>query len=147
MDYDNFINELLDSLWKGTLITTKHDQSSLGTPHSGYRTVVCMSTSEFETFLRGDQFQVEAYTNNNPHHTPGYFTITPNDPSVVIASGVPPLSTTPTTSCDLFVAVSSIKQGWHLFGETRSNINTEMANRKLTYSGVLPQPAKGDGEE
>lgn len=125
MTRQDFVDCCIDALNQGTLLTPKHDPASVGTPFPGYRTVSTMDTHALLGFFQGGDYGVFGYTNSNPQHTLYYIEIIPNDPAVVPGSGVPPMSGTPTTSCDRFVAVSGVKQGWHLFAEDSQNIQTK----------------------
>jgi len=125
--------QLIQSLDNGTLISAKHDKSSLGTPESGYKTVVVPDNADLKTFLNEGKYSAKVYKNNNPKHPDPYVVITPVDTGYVSASGVPSMSPNPTHPCDVFVAVSGTKQGLHLYGEESSKVTTNETNGNLTF--------------
>lgn len=136
-DKNELQQQLIQSLDDGTLISAKHDKSSLGTPESAYKTVVIPDEADLKTFLDEGKYSAKLYKNNNPNHSDPYVVIAPDDTSYVSASGVPPMSPNPTHPCDVFVAVSGVRQGLHLYGEESSKIATNESNGNLTFLSDL----------
>ena len=131
MTRQEFVDYCVDALNQGTLLSPKHDPASVGTPFPGYRTVSTMDAPALLGFFQSGDYQAFGYTNTNPRHTPYYVEIIPTNPSVVPGSGVPPMSGTPATRCDRFVAVSGVQQGWHLFAEDSQNIQAKESQGAL----------------
>ena len=132
-DRNELIGYWKDAIENGSFLTSKHDPSSVGTPHPGYRTVTVKGFSELRAFLESGDFKIRQYQNSNPNHTDGYYQITPNDSSMVAGSGVQPHSPTCSHPCDSFVAVSGVNQGWHLFAEESANIQQKEMNGNITF--------------
>jgi hypothetical protein len=84
-----------------------------------------MSAVELERYIAAGDYGIRVFTNNNRRHSPHYCELVPHDVSIVPGSGVPRMSTTPTTACNRFVAVSGDEQGWHLFGENSATIQAK----------------------
>ena len=136
-DKSDLQQQLIQSLDDGTLISAKHDKSSLRTPESGYKTVVVPDSAELKVFLNEGKYSAKLYRNNNPRHPDPYVVITPDDTSYVSASGVPSMSPSPSHPCDVFVAVSGSTQGLHLYGEESSKIAGYESKNDLTYLSDL----------
>ncbi len=133
MDRDDLIRELVTAAQVGTLLTSKHDPIELPIPLRYYRTITCMSPAEILQYIAKGDYGIREYTNTNPAHSQQYFVLKPRDASVVPGSGVPPMSSTPTTACDRFVAVCGVNQGWHLFAEKGSVIKDKEQTGKLFF--------------
>ena len=129
----DLITNMVQGLDSGTLISAKHEVSSLGTPSPGYKTVVVPDTNDLKIFFNGGNYSAKLYQNNDPKHNGDYVVITPTDTSYVSGSGVPPMSPIPTHPCDVFVAVSGAKQGLHLFGEESANVQSKLSSGKITF--------------
>jgi hypothetical protein len=136
-DKNIFVQELIVLAKDGKLITPKHDVRNILSPQSTFRTIICMSNDNFATFLQNGDYQIREYINYDPSHTPPYFEITPNDPAIVPGSGIPHHSTVPTTSCDRFIVISGVNQGWHLLAEASVNIQAKISTGDLTVLGDL----------
>jgi hypothetical protein len=133
MTREDFVTELLAAAQCGTLLTTKHNPATLPAPRDKWRSVTCMSPSDLEDFLRSGEYTIRSYHNHDARHPPHYFEIVPSKTSIVAGSGVPAHSTTPTTACDRFVAVSGAEQGWHLFAESSARIQAKQSRGDLTF--------------
>lgn len=132
-DKNDLITCMVQGLDNGTLISPKHSVSSLGTPASGYKTVVVPDTEDLKAFFDAGNYTAKLYQNTDPKHNGDYVVITPDDSSFVSASGVPPMSPVPTHPCDVFVAVSGVKQGLHLFGEESANVRARESSGKINF--------------
>ncbi len=132
-DKNDLAANMVQGLDNGSLISPKHSVASLGTPASGYKTVVVPDTKDLKTFFNGGNYTAKLYQNSDPKHNGDYVVITPVDTSYVSASGVPSMSPVPTHPCDVFVAVSGSKQGLHLFGEESTNVQAKESSGKITF--------------
>lgn len=133
MDRNELLTYWNDAIDNGTFLTSKHDPSSVGTLHPGYRTVTVQSLPEIQSFLKSGDFSLRQYQNADYPQSPDYIEIVPTDSSMVAGSGIQPNSPVPTTACDCFVVVSGFQQGWHLYAEKSVNIQSKQSNGTLTY--------------
>ena len=134
---DEFIDVCCDACDNGTFVTDKHKASHLSRLYSQPRSVNCMDNPETASYLRAGNFQVHCYSDTNANHSPELYLLTPSDPSIVPGSGVPQLSNTPTTQCDVFSVPSGVVQGWHGFAYNSPKVTTREANAELTLRGEL----------
>jgi len=129
---ETFVNCLVDCCQKGTFATSKHDPSRLSVPWKDQRSITQWDNTEMEKYLCAREFRVLVYKDINPKHTPELYVIIPKDPSVVTGSGVPALSTTPTTQCDIFAVPSGTHQGWHAFADQLVELKKKESSGSLT---------------
>jgi hypothetical protein len=134
MNRDDFIQAWTNAALAGTLLTSKHNPSGLPAPQSRFRTVTCMPPNELAPYIAAGNYAIRLYTNHNPYHSPQFCELVPRDASIVPGSGVPPMSTTPTTACDRFVAVCGARQGWHLYAEAAASIRAKEQRGELTLT-------------
>ncbi len=132
------VSDWQNAISKGTFLTFKHDISSVGSGFPSYRSVSLLSQPELGQYLGSGNYDLRLYENNQQPTSPLYFEIIPKDIGFVAGSGIQPNSTVPTTACDRFIAVSGVKQGWHLFAEQESEIKSKQANGDLKYLTDLP---------
>ncbi len=135
MNRDGVKQLLLDAAANGTLLTTKHDPSSVGTAYPGYRSVTVGSSSGVVEFLQGDQYVMHQYEDARRRNM--YVEIVPHDAAIVPGSGIPAQSAQPTHACNRFVAVSGAIQGWHIFAEEDSVIQGKLRDGDLIDRGEL----------
>lgn len=141
MTFDEFKNHLTTAISNGTLLTPKHDPNNLATVYSSYRTVLSHDlANNLEIFINSGDYTVRQFENTKVPNSPLYFEITPNQNSGfnVPASGVTATSIFATSVVDKIVAVSGQTQGWHLFGEDSSVIQTKENNGDLIFRNSLP---------
>jgi hypothetical protein len=127
------VSDWQDAIVKGTFLTFKHDVSSIGSGCTTYRTVSLLSQPELGQYLGSGNYDVRLYENNRQPTSPLYFEIVPTEAGFVVGSGIQPSSSVPTVSCNRFIVVSGVYQGWHLFAEQDSEIKKKQANGDLTY--------------
>jgi hypothetical protein len=132
-DKNELITNMVQGLDDGTLVPPKHSISSLGTPAPKYKTVVVPDTNDLKAFFKSGDYSAKLYKNNDPKHSDPYVVIKPNDASYVSASGVPPMSPYPTHPCDVFVSVSGVRAGLHLYGEESANVQAKLTSGKITF--------------
>jgi hypothetical protein len=132
-DKNDLANHMIQGIDDGTLVTPKHTVANLATPTSGYKTVVVPDPNDLKLFFSGGAYTAKLYKNNDPRHTDPYVVITPDDSTYVSASGVPPMSSSPSHPCDVFVAASGLSQGVHLFGEESTNVKAKESSGKITF--------------
>lgn len=131
------LSDWQNAIGSGTFLTFKHDVSSVGSGCPTYRTVSLLSQPELGQYLGSGNYDVRLYENNRQPASPLYFEIVPKDIGFVAGSGIQPNSSVPTIACDRFIAVSGVKQGWHLFAEQESEIKKKQSNGDLTYLADL----------
>ena len=117
----------------GTFLTYKHDVASVGSGCPTYRTVSLLSQPELGQYLGSGNYDLRLYENRRQPASPLYFEIVPKDAGFVAGSGIQPNSGVPTIACNRFIAVSGVKQGWHLFAEQDSEIQKKQTNGDLNY--------------
>lgn len=127
------VSDWQNAIAGGTFLTFKHDVSSVGSGCPSFRTVSLLSQPDLGQYLGSGNYDVRLYENNRQSASPLYFEIIPKDIGFVAGSGIQPNSAVPTIACDRFVAVSGVKQGWHLFAEQESEIKKKLASGDLTY--------------
>lgn len=132
-----FIDYCVDACQQGTFVTGKHDITNLSTPSPKKRSVNLMGNSEMEAYLQKGDFRVDCYSDTKPGNTPQLYILTPNDSSIVSGSGVPPLSTTPTTGCDVFAVPSGQYQGWHGYACQSSDVKKQETQGRFTWQNEL----------
>lgn len=137
LNKQDFIDACTNACNNGTFVTPKHDSSNLSTLYSKPRSVNCMDNSGLASYLQSGNFRVYCYADHDPKHTPELYVIKPNDPTVVPGSGVPAMSSSPTTQCDLFSVPSGVVQGWHGYAYNSSKLSTREANGGLTFLGEV----------
>jgi hypothetical protein len=140
MTFDDLKNHLETAANNGTLLTPKHDPNNLATTYNSNRTVLSHDlANNLETFISSGNYTVRQFENTKVPNSPLYFEITPNQNSGfnVPASGVTATSTFATSIVDKIVAVSGQTQGWHLFGEDSSVIQTKENNGDLIFKNNL----------
>ena len=140
MTFDDFKNYLTTAATNGTLLTPKHNPNNLATTYNSYRTVLSHDlANNLETFIKSGNFTVRQFENTKIPNSPLYFEITPNHNSGfnVPASGVTATSIFATSIVDKIIAVSGQTQGWHLFGEDSSVIQTKQNNGDLIFKNNL----------
>ena len=128
---NDYLSYLTDAANSGTLLTGKHNPNNIGTTWNKDRSVTVKPPAELTNYIASGDFDIRAYENQDARHPPCYLELIPSDASVVTGSGIPAYSTTPTYSCDRFVAVSGVRLGWHIFAELSTTIQAR------TASGVL----------
>ena len=133
MDKNEMLTYWNDAIANDTFLTSKHDPSSVGTPYSGFRSVTVKSQPELQGFLASGDYTLRQYHNNNFPKSPDYIEIVPTNCMMVAGSGIQPNSPVPTTTCDRFIAVSGVQQGWHLYAEQSANIKKKETDGKLTF--------------
>ncbi|WP_166822559.1 hypothetical protein [Thalassoroseus pseudoceratinae] len=134
---DDYYPAWISAIENETFLTQKHDPKSVGTSYAGFRTVAVKSQSGIKGFIESREYTVRKYKNNNPNHPPDYLQLIPNDQSMVTGSGIKPHSTTPTSSCDSFIIVSGVKQGWHIFAEHSKKIEEKESKGYITLQVEL----------
>ena len=132
-DKNELIRSMIQGLDDGTLVSLKHSTASLGTPVNKYKTVVVPDTNNLKEFFESGDYTATLYKNNDPKHSDPYVVIKPNDATYVAGSGVPAFSPTPTHPCDLFVSVSGVKAGLHLYGEESANVQAKLTSGEITF--------------
>jgi hypothetical protein len=140
MNFDDFKQYLKDAGENGTLMTPKHDPYNLGTSFSSYRTVLSHNLADnLSNFISSGNYTVDEYENLRSPNSPLYFEITPNHDSgfSIPASGVTACSIFASSVVDKIVAVSGSFQGWHLFGEDSSIIQSKLTNGDLIFKKRL----------
>ncbi len=140
MNIVDFKNHLLTAAQNGTLLTPKHDPYNLSTTYNCFRTVLSHDLADnLEKFISSGNFTVRQFENIRYPNSPLYFEITPlaNSGFSVPASGVTSNSIFATTTLDKIIAVSGQSQGWHLFGENSSVIQTKENNGDILFKNNL----------
>lgn len=127
------VSDWHDAIANGSFLTFKHDVASVGSGCPTYRTVSLLSQPELGQFLGSGNYDVRLYENHKQPGSPLYVEIVPKDTGFVAGSGIQPNSAVPTIACDRFIAVSGVKQGWHLFAEQESEIKKKQAKGDLTF--------------
>lgn len=130
---------LAEQWLSGDLLIPKHDPMNLGVAWGSYRSVLSYEMAGALTgFISSGNYAVDQYRNNNPAHSPDYFTVKPLDARFhVPASGVPPLSVYPSGDCDLLVVVRDRSGNWHTFGESSAVVDYRVRTGSLTRLGEL----------
>ena len=121
----------------GTFLTAKHDLANAGSGCPSYRTVSLLSQPKLGQYLGSGNYDLRLYENTQQPRSPIYIEVVPQDPGFVAGSGIQPSSPIPTTSCNRFVVVSGVNQGWHLFAEQDIQISLKQANHQLNYLGDI----------
>lgn len=95
--------------------------------------------NNLETFISSGNYTLRQFENTRVPNSTLYFEITPNQNSGfnVPASGVTATSIFATSAVDKTVAASGQTQGWHLFGEDSSVIQTKEHNGDLKFKNNL----------
>ncbi len=132
-----FVDACVDACNKSTFVTPKHDATNLSSPYNRARSVNCMDNPQMAAYLQNGAFKVHCYADINSNHSPEFYIVTPNDPSVVPGSGIPAMSTTPTTQCDVLAVPSGVVQGWHGYAHESSKVSARVANGGLSPLGEL----------
>ncbi len=127
------LSDWQNAISSGTFLTYKHDVASVGSGAPGYRTVSLLSQPELGQYLGSGDYDLRLYENQRQPRSPIYIEVVPRNTSVVAGSGIQPNSLVPTVSCNRFVVVSGVNQGWHLFAEQDSQIQRKEANGDLTF--------------
>lgn len=131
-DKQSLIDSWETAIQDGTFVTDKHDPTKLGDCQEGYRTVISYEMFPvLGSFIKSGAYNVDVYKNTNPRFPGLSCIITPNDPSIILASGVPARSSIPISTCDRFNIVSGLQSGWHIFGVTSSYVQEQVDNGGL----------------
>ncbi len=117
----DFTEFVLDAYDAGTLITPKHDSSNIDTTYGTRRSIV---TLDVKALVEGGDYRVELYEDSAPNHSKDLYVIVPNNPTPVAGSGIPPFSNTPDSSHDCLPVPSGHIQGWHVYAEDHSRIQS-----------------------
>lgn len=140
MNFIDFKNHLITAANNGTLLTPKHDPYNLSTTYNSFRTVLSHDLADnLQLFISSGNFTVRQFENKKTPNSPLYFEISPgaNSGFSVPASGVTSNSIFATTTVDKIIAVSGQSQGWHLFGEDSSVIQTKENNGDILFKKIL----------
>lgn len=140
MTLEEFKLQITRAATSGKLMTPKHDPKRLDTAYRSFRTVLTHElAANLENFINGGQYTVTEYENKKFQQSPQYFVIKPNPESkfYIPASGVLKAYVFGSTLVDSLVVVSGQLQGWHVFGEDSSVIESKLANGDLLEKGVL----------
>jgi hypothetical protein len=91
-------------------------------------------SASLEAFVTGGLYAVNRYTDRNHPHGPGYFEVIPSPRSGfdVVGSTIPSGSVSPSGSLDRLVFVSGSAQSWHVFAESREEIEAQVAAGRFT---------------
>jgi len=128
---------LVDSAESGTLVTPKHDPVSMSVALADFRTVLTPdASSSFIAEMSAGRFTATEYV-IAPHTKPCYVieltgSLTP------VGLGFESGSTTPSSrQYDRLLAVSSSKQGWHVYAEAQQELDERVASGSATVVGPL----------
>jgi hypothetical protein len=138
MDFKTLKQLMLEADRKGTLIIDRHNPDKVSTIFTEFRTVVSHQVAEnLVQFIEDEDYSVREYQNIGYPFSPLYYTITPNPDSsfVVPSSGV--TGNVPTEAFDTLVIVSGGTVGIHMYGNSSSDIQSKIANGKLTNERIL----------
>ena len=130
------INVCVEACNSGIFVTPKHDLSSLGV-RTDRRSVNLMGNSEMANYLSIGDFRAFCYSDSEAGHSPDFFYLQPNDPTIVPGSGVSPYASEPTTQCDIFAVPSGYQQGFHCYAYKQSSLQQRVTDGKLTFSYEL----------
>ena len=139
MNDTDILTSLESAAVSGNIISNKHSPYDLANPRPRDRTVVSYDVADnVKQLFQSRQYDTVAYDNTAYPQSPIFLEIRPTDPQFnVPASGVAAWSTTPTSVCDVLIAVSGQSQGWHLYGGVRSELAQFFIDGKLTNKRVL----------
>lgn len=132
-----FIDACTNACNSGTFVTPKHDVSNLSTLYPQPRSVNLLDNSGMASYLQSGNFKIYCYADHDPRHTPELYVIKPLDPTVVPGSGVPAMSSCPTTQCYVFSVPSGVVQGWHGYAYNTSKLSARETSGGLTLLGEV----------
>jgi hypothetical protein len=140
MTFQDLYCHLKTAAVNGTIMTPKHDPSSLGTSFSRYRSVLSNDlANNLENFITTGDYTVKEFENTRMPSSNLYFEIVPNPSSNfnIPASGVTANSIFATSALDRIIAVSGATLGWHIFGESSIVIQSKANNGDLIFKTNL----------